>query len=114
MLAMVLTMGAAQASEKKDEGRFIITSANGNDDMINVTVGLNSIVMMSLALIGVVLRSRDRPRQELRSPQLHREQRRQVPIRGHHPFSLLTSLLPPPPPPQPPQLLPLSIPIMTH
>ncbi|XP_045113502.1 uncharacterized protein LOC123505835 [Portunus trituberculatus] len=55
MLAMVLTMGAAQASEKKDEGRFIITSANGNDDMINVTVGLNSIVMMSLALIGVVI-----------------------------------------------------------
>lgn len=56
MLAMVLATGAAQASEKKDEGRFIITPANGNDDnMINVTVGLNSIVMVSLALIGVVI-----------------------------------------------------------
>ncbi|XP_063863935.1 uncharacterized protein LOC135102602 [Scylla paramamosain] len=56
MLAMVLATGAAQASEKKDEGRFIITSASdSNDNLINVTIGLNSIILVSLALIGLVI-----------------------------------------------------------
>ena len=54
MLALVLATGAAQKDGEK-EGRLIITPAGDDDNMINVTIGLNSAILTSLALFGVVI-----------------------------------------------------------
>lgn len=55
ILAMVLAMGAAQSNGQEDESRFILTTDSDDSNLTMVTIGLNTVILVSLALVGVVI-----------------------------------------------------------